>query len=421
MYLKKLLLFFLSLYSFQFILAEPPEPEVGTRWILNTQYSDEFEGNTLDTNKWRNSYKGWQGRSPAKFIPEAVSVKNGYMQIQNGILKKKRKHKSGEYTIQGGAVQSLNKTAHYGYYECKFKASRINMSTTFWMSNGKTSVNYPTRKSNGKDCSQDRFSQELDICEAVGGTLEETGWAKDFRKKMNFNTHFRYIDCNGGKEKFYSKGNNAAEGNGTKANAWLSSESGENFHIYAAHWKSANEVDFYADNKAIGSVQVSTAVIDKPFARPMGINMVTETYDWAKPYPTNKELINDKINTSYYDWVRSYELIGAKQFPNLATKKKPSPIFKEGFSFYDKVTFAKDKSTITLPYLYKANENRILSLEIITPSRQKIFETRIKLYAGYGKNIKTIDLKGNFKPENKIVAKFKSINGQKTIKSLLIK
>jgi len=416
---KKLLLFIFSLYSFQFIVAEPPEPEVGTRWVINTQYSDEFNGNSLDRTKWNPFYNGWKGRTPGRFMQESISLKNGSMQIKNGILKKRKTHTKGRgYSIKGGAVQSIHKTAHYGYYECKFKASRINMSTTFWMSNEKVPVNYPTRKSGGIDCSRDSFSQELDICESIGGNITR---GDGFRKKMNFNTHFRYIDCNGGKEKFYSKGNNVVEGNGSRANALLSSESWEDFHIYAAHWKNANEVDFYSDNKLAGEIKVSTAVIDKPFARPMGINMVTETYDWAKPYPTNKELVNDKINTSYYDWIRSYESIGINQLPNLATKTKPAPIFKEDFSFYDKVTFAEDKSTITLPYLYKANKNRILTIEITTPNNQKVFEKQTKLYAGYGKDIKTIELKSNYKPENNIIAKLKSIDGQKTIKLLIIK
>jgi len=216
---RKLFSLFLPLFIFQSIKADPPEPEVGTRWVLNSQYSDEFNGTSLDKKKWRNSYNGWEGRMPAKFIPKAVSVKDGYMQIENGIIKKKKEHKKTAYTIRGGAVQSLKKTAHYGYYECKFKASRINMSTTFWMSNGKVAVEYPTKKSGGINCEKDAFSQELDICESIGGKITRSD---GFRKKMNFNTHFRYIDCNGGKEKFYSRGNNVVEGSGSNSNAVLS-------------------------------------------------------------------------------------------------------------------------------------------------------------------------------------------------------
>lgn len=394
------------------IKAEPPEPEVGTRWILNHQYSDEFNGTELDKTKWRPYYDGWKGRNPGKFVPKAVSVKNGYMQIENGIIKRKAEHTKGSYSIRGGAVQSLKKTAHYGYYECKFKASRINMSTTFWMSNGKVPVKYPTKKSNGEDCNRDSYSQELDICESVGGKLAR---GDRFRTRMNFNTHFRYIDCNGGKEKFYSRGNNAVEGSGQKVNAVLSSESWEDFHIYAAHWKSPNEVSFYADNKFIGDVQVSTEVIDKPFNRPMGINMVTETYDWAKPYPTNEELENKEINTSYYDWVRSYELV-MTDTPSKSTYEKVD-IYKEDFWWFEEPKFTKDLTSLTLSYVYKANEDMTLLIEVHRPKGKSVFKKRLNLLAGYGKDISEINLRKKITPGSKVTVKMLN-NDEEIIKSL---
>ena len=45
-----------------------------------------------------------------------------------------------------------------------------------------------------------------------------------------------------------------------------------------------------------------------PFDRPMYMHLVTETYNWEAP-PTEEELLNDEINTSYYDWVRAYVLV----------------------------------------------------------------------------------------------------------------
>ena len=54
------------------ILAKPPEPEVGKRWIINNAYSDEFNGEKLDQNKWRDHHRTWKGRAPAKFDPSTV-------------------------------------------------------------------------------------------------------------------------------------------------------------------------------------------------------------------------------------------------------------------------------------------------------------------------------------------------------------
>ena len=116
-----------------FCLAKPPIPPKGYRWVINVQFSDEFNGNSLDYSKWNDTFGDWKGRPPALFVPEAISVKDGTLQIKSGVLKKRYK----DYTIFGGAVSSNTYNAHYGYYECKAKASKIAMSTTFWMSNPK--------------------------------------------------------------------------------------------------------------------------------------------------------------------------------------------------------------------------------------------------------------------------------------------
>ena len=387
--MKLLLLTSLYFLPFNIITFDPPEPEIGKRWVLNLQYSDEFDGNALDTKKWRNSYMGWKGRSPGYFSPDAISVKEGTLQIKNGVLDKTVKHHvKGQYSIKGGAVQSLEKTAHFGYYEASFKASKIAMSTTFWMSNQKIPVDFVTKISDG-NCQKDQFSQELDIAESIGGTISS---GDKFKKNMNFNTHYRYIDCAGGKEKFYSAGNNAIEGNGQEINAQLSSESWEDFHIYGAYWKNANEVAFYSDNALIGDVQIRTDVVDEPFPRPMGINMVTETYDWATPYPTNKELTDDTINTSYYDWVRSYSLVDINYEEEKTNNYsgEGAKIYIVEIRFFGKPSVAD--GVLKIPYVYKANTNKLLVFKVIDSKNKVVFETSFTLLSGYGKDIKTLEL-----------------------------
>ena len=76
----------LSLLNINTITLDPPEPEIGKRWVLNLQYSDEFDGTSLDTKKWRDGYVGWEGRIPGYFSPDAISIKDGMLQIKNGIL-----------------------------------------------------------------------------------------------------------------------------------------------------------------------------------------------------------------------------------------------------------------------------------------------------------------------------------------------
>ncbi|MGJ8691684.1 MAG: hypothetical protein ACSHW0_04320 [Thalassotalea sp.] len=291
----------IGLFAATHVLAEPPEPEAGKRWAINPDFSDEFNGTTLDKTKWRDHHATWKGRSPAKFDPAAVSVVDGNMQIRNHKLATA----DGNYTMAAGAVQSLNDTAYHGYYEASFKTSRINMSTTFWLSNGNQNLLSPNNLI--ADCDNDKWSMELDIAEAVGGVVEQS-WAEAFRNGQQYNVHVWYSDCSGGRSS-YAKGANAAEGDGsTPANNKLANgeEVWQNFNTYAAWWKNENEVSFYLNDSFSGKIQISTALHDKPYSRSMGMQLLTETYDWATPYPTDAELADDNINTSYYDWVRSY-------------------------------------------------------------------------------------------------------------------
>ena len=266
--------------------AQPPQPPTGYRWVLNDQYSDEFNGSSLDITKWQKSFPNWQGRVPAKFEPSAVSVAGGYLQIKSG----KYTTPQGAYTMYGGAVTSLKETAHYGYYECKLKTSKIAMSTTFWLSNSKQPY-LPTA------CTTDTYSQELDVVEAVGDIRNTF---PSFKTKMKSNSHHRYVPCGASSEIFYSNGTDSAP---------LSSEVWEDYHTYGTQWHNAKSATFYSDGRQGQTVLFNTTIDTNPFDRPMFMAMVTETYDWLTPYPSDSELNNNAINTAYYDWIRSYRLI----------------------------------------------------------------------------------------------------------------
>ncbi len=372
----------LSVAISHFVYAGPPEPPTGFRWILNTAYSDEFNGVALDKTKWRDSFNGWVGRPPAKFDASTISLSGGNLIIRNAPLVPAQ----GIYTIKGGAIQSLNQTASYGYYECSFKASRIAMSTTFWMSNDKYNLIGVNKMSGGIDCPKDQFSQELDIAESVGGVFN--GSFK-FRTDMNFNTHFRYVNCNGDPEIFYSAGNNAIERNGAAANSKLSSESWQDFHTYGCYWKSATQCDFYSDANFAGTVKMRTNVVDNPFLFPMGINMVTETYDWARPVPTDAQLNDNTINASYYDWVRSYTLVPINQ---TASATGLPFIYTENVSFSNFVGSMISSKTLDFTLLYQANADRDIHIIIKDSKANIISDSPIFAYAGYGKNVITVSL-----------------------------
>lgn len=366
--MKKNLLLLFAIILTANIAAKPPKPPKGFRWVVNETFSDEFAGTQLDETKWQNYYNGgWQGRKPAWFNPDAIKVEDGFLKIQSGVLDKP-KGRNGEYTMYGGAVSSKTKGAHFGYYECRAKASKIAMSTTFWMSNDK--VPFVENDS----CENDAYSQELDIQECVGGS---TTFEK-FKYGMNSNTHYRYIKCGEKKETFISKG----------AHTKLKSPVYEEFHTYGAWWKNENEVTFFADDEPFDTVQFRTDISPKPFKRPMQINMVTETYDW-QPAPSNEDLSNNEINTALYDWVRSYKLISIKE---KSEEKSPSRIFENAVNVSGKIMDGQ----LTIAYTYSNNEDCKIIFVVLDTDGKQLQNLNVGALAGYGYDELTSNIKKKY-------------------------
>jgi len=273
----------------------PPAPE-GHVWVVSKAFSDEFNGDRLDKSKWHDHHPHWKGRPPAKFMPSAVSVSGGMLKITNGVLAKP----DGRFTIAGGAVVSKSAEALYGYYEVRMKASRISMSSTFWL------TNRPKPDATGA-----RTKQEIDINEAIG-----EGKRQPKRKHfMKSNTHY-----------FHTKGREKTD-KAARGECRISPPAGEAFHTYGAWWVDANTIRFYHNGKLKFTINPSTHYDKTPFDRPMYMNLVTETYDWETP-PTAEELKDKSKNTTYYDWVRSYTLVkkGNAQPKKPAAKPAEQPL-----------------------------------------------------------------------------------------------
>ena len=268
----------------------PPKPPAGYKWVRNWSLSDEFFGNALNKNKWMNRHDFWWGRAPTVFNPSTVSVSGGYLRIRNKLQPNPR---NGQW-IAGGAVMSKTYSAGFGYYETRMKASSIRMSSAFWMQNR-------MEKLNSTKCWNDRYMQELDIVEAVGGYYGKSS------THMAANTHYRYHACdqNGNmirKEKFYSRG----------ANMPIGARVNSRFITYGAWWKDGNHVTFYVNDRP-GQTVWFRKDIDKtaPFDRKQALIMSCSTYFWLQPYPSKQDLMNAQRSTAMWDWVRSWYLVKA--------------------------------------------------------------------------------------------------------------
>ena len=263
-----------------FGLGQDPKPE-DKKWVPVEHLSDEFEGDTMDETKWINiEPKGWKGRAPGIFKKDVVSVDDGNLKLTVYQLATPETKYNKTWTHAGGFVGS-HKAAEVGYYfEAKMKSSKTFMSSTFWLIN---------KVGEGKGC--DKRTTELDIQECVGQVTTNKEWAQNKYREMGSNTHSRNTTCP--ETTTGSKGGHTDIG----ASAF------DDYHIYAAWWKSATEILYFLDGKYLYTVKP-----EADFNLPMYLRMVSETYNW-NPVPQDGGMTGSlEDRTTSYDWVRTWRL-----------------------------------------------------------------------------------------------------------------
>ncbi|NJB37401.1 family 16 glycosylhydrolase [Croceivirga sp. JEA036] len=262
-----------------FTAGEDPKPS-GAKWKLVKGMSDEFNGKKVDEKKWQISGQGWIGRAPGLFVADNITVADGNLEIITNTLDKPVVKQGKTYTHGGGYVGSYQGKT-YGYYECRMKANKTFMSSTFWLINDR-------RAADGCD----KRTTELDIQECVGEVTTNQEWAQLMLNNMNSNTHSRDIP----------EGCDIASGT-IGAKQPLQEKATEDYHVYGVWWKSKDEVLYFLDGKFHAKVKPAA-----DFNIPMHLRMVVETYDW-NPVPADGGMTGTaKDRTTYYDWVRTWEL-----------------------------------------------------------------------------------------------------------------
>jgi beta-glucanase (GH16 family) len=102
------------------------------KWVRHEPMWDEFEGPSLDTNKWKVGMSWWQGRQPAWFNPTNVAVRDGQLHLtmrKESVPKDLQARGYHDYTSA-----ALHTRAHssYGYYEVKARPMNSGGSSSFW-------------------------------------------------------------------------------------------------------------------------------------------------------------------------------------------------------------------------------------------------------------------------------------------------
>ncbi|AWW33061.1 glycosyl hydrolase [Echinicola strongylocentroti] len=252
----------------------------GKVWESVDNMSDEFSTATIDTAKWQLEPVGngwnWIGRPPGLFQPENVSIENGKMTVTVGVLDQPQTINGKEFKYKGAIVRSKNPGQVGWYYETKMKANKTEMSSTFWLM-----TKY--------DCHK---KLELDIQECVGVVSPDADqWATGWDRIFHSNCIHRQTTC---VDKLQLQ-------NSVKP----FTENHQRYFVYAAWWKSKDEIQFFLDGKYVYSIHPEV-----DWDMPAFLQMAIETYDW-NPVPANGGAVASapvSDRKTQYEWIRTWKL-----------------------------------------------------------------------------------------------------------------
>ena len=258
------------------------------KWVAVSNMTDEFNDGVFNKVKWQaepntNGW-GWIGRPPGLFEPENVSVADGNLNVTTKKFAQAKVVNGNTFTHGGGIVRSINSGGAGMYYECRMKANKTVMSSTFWLSFKQSCERGPQKK------------LELDIQECIGRVHENTAeWAKKWDGIFHSNTFRHNRECD-------TEVDGQIQNSGQK---FTNDKNHERYFVYGCWWKSATEVWFYLDGEYAYSIEPPVG-----FDLEGHLTMAIETYDWNPIDEAGSifETASFDDLTTKYDWIRTWKL-----------------------------------------------------------------------------------------------------------------
>jgi len=239
-------------------IAGPPQPPEGYDWVLVSELSDEFNGDSLNKSKWLDYCTYWDGRPPSRFNPANVELRNGKLVIHASAVEGDTQHLMDTGIIMSKAV--LSNTGRY--FEARIKPAETLLSSAFWL--------------------QGKFS-EIDVAEQIGAAHE----GGDLTTKLRANSHY------------FPEGWATAQK--TPLLHELGYPSASRFQTIGGEWHSPQAVSIYHDDKKVGRMEFRGE-----FTEPMHLFLSLEAVPWFG-VPSQEEL--DDPNVSFLiDWIRVWRL-----------------------------------------------------------------------------------------------------------------
>jgi len=133
---KKLICVWFIIFGMSLASAEPyphTDPCNQGGWVLYEPMSDEFDGTSVDTTKWKKDrpYPVWDGMAPAtNKDPDAATVSGGEL-LLHGFQNPSYSYPTN-YDVSAGYITSKDHR-RYGYFEMKAKAINADLVSGYWL------------------------------------------------------------------------------------------------------------------------------------------------------------------------------------------------------------------------------------------------------------------------------------------------
>ena len=217
------------------------------KWKLLKAFSDEFDGKSLNTERWYPNNPKWKGRQPTYFHGSNVSLENGELVFR---VNQHGDEKLPEgYTHSTGFIKSKNKFL-YGYFEAEGKLMDAPWVSGFWMTN----------------VSKDWWT-EIDICENAPGLYYN-------RHDLNSNIHvFKAPKDKGDVKKHFSR---------TKK-YYFPLELQADYHVWGLEW-TPEYIRFYIDGMLFREAE------NTHWHQPLEVNFNCESNKWFGALPDDNRL-----------------------------------------------------------------------------------------------------------------------------------
>jgi beta-glucanase (GH16 family) len=142
---------------------QPPACPLGSGWTFVPDFSDEFEGATLDGEKWWDfNPTTFIGRKPGLFSRDNVAVKDGLLQLTASSMPRAMEtveNAARGYHSFATAIVKSKKRVQYGYFEVRCKAMPSAATSAFWF--------YDPLDAD-KKYKPGSFTEEIDVFEIFG-------------------------------------------------------------------------------------------------------------------------------------------------------------------------------------------------------------------------------------------------------------